>query len=131
MVNRFSIAVVNKSNLEAEANKRFADRNYSKSTLKNYVPDTKRAVYMGRKGGFSIYEVPLKKIKKQMKLKKGDKVRVVVPFRGFGEYGLRKGSIGDIIKSITYRDRPAYMVDFPKARKELTMYAYEIRKVLR
>ena len=130
MVNRFHVAVINKENLAGEANKRFADRKYSKSTLKNYVPNIKKAKFIERKQGFSIYEVPLKKVKKQTKLKKGDKVRIVTSFTGFGEYGLRRGSIGYIIKSATFRNRPAYMVDFPNARKELTMYAHELRKVI-
>lgn len=129
MVNRFHVAVVNKEGLAGEASKRFADRKYSKSTLKNYVPNVKKAIFVGRKGGFSIYEVPLKKVKKQMKLKKGDKVKIVTSITGFGEYGLRKGSIGYIMKSETFRNRPAYQVDFPNAGKELTMYAHEIRKV--
>lgn len=130
MVNRFCVAVVNKEGLAGEASKRFADRKYSKSTLKNYVPNVEKAIFIGREGGFSIYEVPLKKVKKQMKLKCGNKVKVVTPFPGFGEYGLRKGSIGYIIKSATFRNRPAYMVDFPNAGKELTMYAHELIKVI-
>lgn len=129
MVNRFSVAVVNKEGLTGEASKRFADRNYSKSTLQNYIPNVERARFVKREGRFSIYDVPLKKIKKQVKLKKGDKVKVVVSFPGFGEYGLRKGSIGFIRKSITFRNRPSYQVDFPSAGKELTLYAHEIRKV--
>lgn len=129
MVNRFCVAVINKSNLEAEARKRFTDRNYSKSTLNNYIPDIKKAKFIERKGGFSIYEIPLKKIPRQIKLKKGDKVKIVVPFSGFGEYGLRKGSIGIVKRQSVYRGRNAYDVDFPSAGKELSMLPHEIRNV--
>lgn len=129
MVNRFCVAVINKGNLEAEARKRFTDRSYSKSTLNNYTPNIKKAKFIERKGRFSVYEIPLKKIPKQIKLKKGDKVKIVVPFPGFGEYGLRKGSTGIVKKQSTYRGRMAYEVDFPLAGKELSMFPYEIRKV--
>jgi hypothetical protein len=61
MVKRFKVAVINKSNLKAEAHKRFKDRNYSKKTLNTYEPDISKAKFKSRDKGFSIYEVPLKK----------------------------------------------------------------------
>jgi len=128
MVNRFRVAVINKDSLQSESYKRFSDRNYSKKTLQNYMPDIEKAKLIERKRGFSIYEVPLKKSKLK-KLKKGDEVKIVVPFRGFGEYGLRKGSTGVIIKSSTYRGMPSYEVDFPSSGKQLSMYHYELQKV--
>ena len=128
MVNRFRVAVINKGSLQSEAYKRFSDRNYSKKTLQNYMPDIEKAKLIERKQGFSIYEVPLKKSKFK-KLKKGDEVKIVVPFPGFGEYGLRKGSIGIVEKPSTYRGLPSYEVDFPIAGKELSMYHYELQKV--
>ena len=129
MVNRFCVAVINKGSLESEARKRFTDRNYSKRTLDNYTPNVKKAKFIERKGRFSIYEIPLKKIPKQIKLKKGDKVKIVVPFSGYSEYGLRKGGIGIVKKQSIYRGMTAYQVEFPSAGKELSMFPYEIRKV--
>jgi len=128
MVNRFRVAVINKDSLQMEAYKRFSDRNYSKKTLQNYMPDIEKAKLIERKQGFSIYEVPLKKSKLK-KFKKGDAVKIVVQFPHFGEYGLRKGSIGIIKKSSTYRGMPSYEVDFPIAGKQLSMYHFEIQKV--
>lgn len=127
MVNRFRVAVINKSNLESEANKRFSDRNYSKKTLKNYAPDIKNAKFIERKQGFSIYEVPLKKVKEK-KFRKGEKVKIKKSFPGFGEYGIRKGTTGIVKKHIKYKDRSAYQINFPKAGKELTIYHYELKK---
>lgn len=129
MVQRFRVAVINRGSLEGEALKRFCDRGYSKTTMKNYIPNIAKAKFIERKKGFSIYEIPLKKVSKQVVLKKNDKVRIIVPISGFGEYGLRKGSIGIIKKSVTFRGQPAYQVNFPSAGKELTLYSYEIRKV--
>ena len=128
MVNRFRVAVINKDSLQSESYKRFSDRNYSKTTLRNYAPDIEKAKFIERKQGFSIYEISLKKSKFK-KLKQGDKVKIKTSFSGFGEYGIRKGTIGIVQKSVKYRDRPAYVVDFPKAGKELSMYHYELKKV--
>ena len=127
-MNRFRVAVINKDSLQSEAYKRFSDRNYSKKTLQNYMPDIENAKFIERKLLFSIYEVPLKKSKLK-KLKKGDEVKIVVPFPLFSEYGLRKGSIGIVKKSSIYRGVPSYEVDFPIAGKQLSMYPYEIQKV--
>jgi hypothetical protein len=69
-------------------------------------------------------------------IKKGDIVKIIVPFKGYGKYGIRKGSIGEVIRktrksehkfiSIPY---PAFQVEFEKAGKELTMPLYEIKKL--
>ena len=128
MVNRFNVAVINKDSLQSEAYKRFTDRNYSKKTLQNYMPDIEKSKFIERKQGFSIYEVPLKKSKSK-KFNKGDKVKIAVPFPHFSEYGLRKGTIGMVKKSSTYRGLPSYEVDFPLAGKEMSMYPYELQKV--
>lgn len=92
------------------------------------MPDVKKAKLIERKQGFSIYEVPLKKSTPR-KLKKGDKVKIAVPFPNFSEYGLRKGSIGVVKKPSTYRGMLSYEVDFPLAGKQLSMYPYELQKV--
>lgn len=129
MVQRFNVAVINRGSLESEALKRFSDRGYSKTTLQNYIPNIAKAKFIERKKGFSIYEVPLKKVSKQIQLKKGDKVKIIMPFSGFKDYGLRKGSVGKIIKPVKFRNQLAYQIYFPTTRKELTLYSYEIRKV--
>lgn len=62
------------------------------------------------------------------RLKKGDKIKIVVPFEGFGEYGIRKGSVGYVVKQSIYRGMKTYQVDFPNARKELMRFPHEIKK---
>lgn len=64
-----------------------------------------------------------------MRYKKGDLVKIKVPFEGFGQYGIRKGSIGRVVRHSTFRGEPALQVDFPKAGKELSMFPSDIEKV--
>lgn len=59
----FEIAVINKSNVRAEALKRFKDRDFSKATLRTKCPNSTKAKFLRRERGFSIYRVPLKKCK--------------------------------------------------------------------
>jgi hypothetical protein len=63
------------------------------------------------------------------KFKKGDLIKVVVPFKGFKMYGIKKGSIGKIIRKSIYRGQPSYEVEFSKAGKQLSMQPHEIKKV--
>ena len=65
------------------------------------------------------------------KFKKGDKVKIVNKFEGYGAYGIKKGSVGTIVKKSTYRGRQAHQIEFPKAGKELSLHPEEIRKVKR
>ncbi len=61
MVKSFEIAAINKTAVEGEAYKRFKDRGYSKRTLKNYCPNIKKAKFLRKEKGFSIYRIPVKK----------------------------------------------------------------------
>jgi len=63
------------------------------------------------------------------KFKKGDLVKIVVPFEGFGMYGIKKGSIGKIIRKSIYRGQSSYEVEFSKAGKQLSMQPQEIKRV--
>lgn len=67
-------------------------------------------------------------MKKGSKLRKGDTVKIIKPFRGFRMYGLRKGSIGEILTETSFRGKKAYQVRFVKARKDLTLFSTEIEK---
>jgi len=66
---------------------------------------------------------------KGKKLRKGDTVKIVKPFKGFSMYGLRKGSIGEVLSKTSFRGKEAYQVRFRKARKDLTLFSTEIEKM--
>jgi hypothetical protein len=63
MVLPFEIAAVNKGSVESESLKRFGERGYSKKTIRHYRPDIAKAKFIRRESGFSIYRVPLEKVK--------------------------------------------------------------------
>lgn len=65
MVYRFHIAAINKRSIESEALKRFGDRGYSKRTLRHYRPAFERASFLERKKGFSIYSIPVIRMRKR------------------------------------------------------------------
>lgn len=75
------------------------------------------------------YVIHAQKIRDFEPLKKGDKVKIAVPFEGYKEYGLRKGSKGIIVKKTVFREQPAYQVDFESAGKELSLFPFEIEKI--
>ena len=67
-------------------------------------------------------------MKKGTKLRKGDTVKIVKPLKGFSMYGLRKGSVGKVLKKTSFRGREAYQIRFKKARKDLTLFSTEIEQ---